>query len=120
MKGTQEKEIEDKENPQDCLGGRDGTISNMVSPEVFLEERVSKLRPSGESRNSLGIQGLGDRAGVGHLGVGVCPCKLIPQLPRLGRAHPAVCTAVTTHRVWLSWQPLNTQGLTREIRVTKG
>lgn len=42
------KEIEDKENPQDCLGGRDGTISNMVSPEI-LEERVSKLRPSGQA-----------------------------------------------------------------------
>lgn len=37
------REIED---PRDYLGGRDGPISNMVSPEI-LEERVSKLRPSG-------------------------------------------------------------------------
>lgn len=46
MKGRQGflKEIEDKENPQDCLGGRDGTISNMVSPEIFLEERVDKQK----------------------------------------------------------------------------
>lgn len=51
MKGRQGflEEIEDKENPQDCLGGRDGTISNMVIPDIFLEERVSKLRPSGQA-----------------------------------------------------------------------
>lgn len=61
----------------------------MDSPEVFLEGRVSELKTWWTSRNSLGIQGLGDRAGAGHLGVGACPPMFIPQLPRLGRAHPA-------------------------------
>lgn len=92
VKGRQDflREIEDKEDPQDCLGGRDGAKSNMVSPEIFLEERVSELRHSGQAEIAwVVIQGLGDRAGVGHLGVGACPPMLIPQLPRLGRAHPA-------------------------------
>lgn len=40
------REIED---PRDYLGGSDGTVPNMVSPEIFLEERVSELRPSGQA-----------------------------------------------------------------------
>lgn len=51
MKGRQGflREIEDKEDPQDCLGGRDGAESNMISPEIFLEERVSQPRRSGQA-----------------------------------------------------------------------
>lgn len=67
---------------------------------------------------------MGDRASVGHLGVGACPPMLIPQLPRLGGAHPARrpsrLHSCGHPQGMASWQPLNTQGLTREIRVTTG
>lgn len=43
------RKMEDKEDPQECLGGRHGAISNMVSPEIFLDERVSSLRPTGQA-----------------------------------------------------------------------
>lgn len=118
------REIEDKEDSQGCLGGRDGAHIQHSQRGDLLGGKSVLAETQWTSRNSLGIQGLGDRAGVGHLGVGACPSILIPQLPRLGRAHPA-CRPSRLHSCGhpqglVELAAFEHQGLTREIRVTKG
>lgn len=57
-------------------------------PGGFLEERVSKARPGRQAEIAWVFKAWG-QGRCGASGVGACSSVLIPQLPRLGRAHPA-------------------------------
>lgn len=62
----------------------------MDSPQVFLEGRASELRPSWwTSRNSLGIQGLGDRAGGASMG-GFMPHYVHSTAAKPGQGSPSL------------------------------